>query len=119
MLLPVALLMTSGPDVPVIEDGVLANMVTGWLKQNPQAAQEPPQSTPVSVPFREPSKQEEEQAGHVPPQSIPVSVPFFIPSEQVGAQAGQDPPQSMPVSVPFLMPSVQLEVGQAASLMQA
>ncbi len=93
MLLPVALLMTSGPDVPVILDGVLPNMVTGRLKQNPQAAQEPPQSTPVSVPFFIPSVHEE-QAGHVPP-------------------------QSMPVSVPFLMPSVQLGVGQAASLTQA
>ncbi len=128
------------------------------------AAQLPPQSMSVSVPFFTPSVQvgagaaqtPAEQlvleqsaptlqvlplahlAAQLPPQSISLSLPFLIPSAQVGSavqipvtqlvlvqsvparqvlplaqSAAQLPPQSTSVSVPFFTPSVQVGAGAA------
>ena len=74
--------------------------------------QEPPQSTPVSIPFFIPSVQldgvTQTPFWHVKPvwQSLFVEQP--LPDEHL---FGQEPPQSIPVSVPSLTPLAQLVGG--------
>jgi hypothetical protein len=82
------------------------------------AAQEPPQSVPVSVPFFTPSLQvgaAQAPLAHTPLAQLapaPVPLPHIFPF----AQGGHDPPQSTSVSVLFFTPSAQLAAAQIPSM---
>lgn len=91
----------------ILQDKLLVPLVL-------QAGQEPPQSTPVSVPFCMPSVQVGvvlHWLGQGPPQSTPSSPPSCTPLVQLTAlaHASQGPPQSIPVSPWFCLPSSQLK----------
>lgn len=83
--------------------------------QRAQAGLPPPQSSPVSVPFRIPSEHEV----HTPPsqRSLAQSAPdrHGAPSPQRGQPAAV-PPQSTPDSSPLDRPSLQVATWQAPSL---
>ncbi len=96
--------LTQSPPPP--QPRPLAHLRTGDAVA---AAQEPPQSTAVSVPFlvmsvHDGAAQVRAAAGQTPlTQSVPTRQ--VLPATQTGHAA---PPQSMSTSVPFLIPSVQL-----------
>jgi hypothetical protein len=91
---------------PFVHTSVVQSVGAPHVWEGPHFAQSaPPQSTPVSEPFRTPSIQF--AARHKPPtQGTPVQSPG-VTQALPALQGGQVPPQSTSVSVPSLMPLLQ------------